>query len=485
MKGLIRRDRKQNNKGMTLVELIIAIAIFAIAVIPLMYAFVNVARFSGRGREIQQTTSIAHTIMENCKAYSTATIRNMMDPAASEHFMDASFTEGYSVGGHYTDTYDFDKFYLDDVAIDGQKYDVCFELSPYTASGVSTVDLMRIEDINPLLDGIFIAQSTMDETNTVKAYQLDEKAYYLAMEKIAAQVNDFTADTSNGYEATSLTAQDVEESFRSGGLNESRFFVMRRNIYVDMAESSNDEKVVVSYEYEYAISNGASEDNKFFFEGKKLPTPSNPTPTEEPVELITTGKIYDKSNPTEAKKFVAYSNSTTNDVSGYTDVELQDLYLFYVPGYKNVAVVDYPINKDTFIINNGLGRAINIYLIKQRDLGIVGNDEAVGGARLLIAEATYKPVIKGAGNVVLYHNLDSNLVNEITKSESDSFANAWTGLGLEAEASSNLVNTSPTQLMYKIDINIYRSNAYNVGTNTIDTTSHTPVLSMDGTKVDW
>jgi prepilin-type N-terminal cleavage/methylation domain-containing protein len=43
-----------NNKGVTLVELIVAIAILSVAIIPLMYAFVNVARFSGRGREVQR-----------------------------------------------------------------------------------------------------------------------------------------------------------------------------------------------------------------------------------------------------------------------------------------------------------------------------------------------------------------------------------------------------------------------------------------------
>ena len=92
MKKSIHKKRKLNNSGMTLVEIIVAIALLSIAIVPLMYAFVNVARFSGKARGLQQETVIAYTVMENCKALSAEEIEEQMT--------NGTFLAGMTVGSY-------------------------------------------------------------------------------------------------------------------------------------------------------------------------------------------------------------------------------------------------------------------------------------------------------------------------------------------------------------------------------------------------
>ena len=59
---------KNDNLGMTLVELLVAIAIFAAAIVPMLYAFVYSTGFNFKAQQTQQSTGIAQAIIEKCKA---------------------------------------------------------------------------------------------------------------------------------------------------------------------------------------------------------------------------------------------------------------------------------------------------------------------------------------------------------------------------------------------------------------------------------
>ena len=492
------RGKKLNNKGVTLVELIVAIAILSVAIIPLMYAFVNVARFSGRGREVQQATSIAHTVMENCKAYSVADITKQMQPGATTKFLDSKFaTEGLSVGGYYVDDTDSTKFYIDNVRTGNQVFDVCLELDPYTDNlgNPASENIFNIENMNPALDGIFMAQSTKDVYNTVVAMELDEMAYMMAMEDIANEVKDFTNDASNGYEYVDMSTDAVIDSFKSGELNEDKFR-MNRNVYLDMRQTAgSDDIAMVYYEYEYYLTG----DFKFLAKPTSTGTPvATPTPdplatpgptstaaptnTEVPLSIATgvanSVKIFNKTDTTNNKAFKIYGNNVMNDTNA--DLKLNNVYMFYTPAYNKQ--VEYPITQDTIHIDNGLGREVNVYLIKQIDLGI--SDVSVGGSdtKLQIAESYYRPKVVGTGAVKLYHNLDKNLSTGIVYlNNADLFDATWTTL----TPTTDLIETKPTQMMFRIHLNIYHSNAYEPAVENKIHDGSTAVLSMNGTKVDW
>jgi len=56
------------NKGMSLVELLVAVVIFAIAIIPMLYAFVYSTGYNFKAQQTMQSTGIAQAIIEKAKA---------------------------------------------------------------------------------------------------------------------------------------------------------------------------------------------------------------------------------------------------------------------------------------------------------------------------------------------------------------------------------------------------------------------------------
>lgn len=69
MKTLRCKDRKLNNKGMSLVEIIVAMCILTIVTVSVLSIFLYSIRLNARSRTRQQTTAAAQTVMENFKAY--------------------------------------------------------------------------------------------------------------------------------------------------------------------------------------------------------------------------------------------------------------------------------------------------------------------------------------------------------------------------------------------------------------------------------
>lgn len=63
-KNKIQKLNKLNNKGVTLVEIIVAMAILAVVVVPFVHSFVTAARTNSKARDTLYATTIAEDIME-------------------------------------------------------------------------------------------------------------------------------------------------------------------------------------------------------------------------------------------------------------------------------------------------------------------------------------------------------------------------------------------------------------------------------------
>lgn len=101
--GLIK-----NNIGMTLVELLVALAIFVAAIIPMLYAFVYSTGFNFKAQQTMQSTGIAQAIIEKCKGSNTD-FKSISDILADGTILTAN--SRFSVGGHShpsTNVYHFD-----------------------------------------------------------------------------------------------------------------------------------------------------------------------------------------------------------------------------------------------------------------------------------------------------------------------------------------------------------------------------------------
>ena len=72
-----RTERRQlNNEGFSLIELLIAIVILSIIVVPLLHSFVTSARTNAKSRNTMHATAIAEDVMEQFEAH---TLEEMAD----------------------------------------------------------------------------------------------------------------------------------------------------------------------------------------------------------------------------------------------------------------------------------------------------------------------------------------------------------------------------------------------------------------------
>ena len=71
--------RKSNNRGFTLVELIIAIAILAIAIAPLVLNFIQSSKLNLKGRKSLNAMNLAQDVMEGLSAYTPEELETILD----------------------------------------------------------------------------------------------------------------------------------------------------------------------------------------------------------------------------------------------------------------------------------------------------------------------------------------------------------------------------------------------------------------------
>lgn len=105
-KGSLRRkpyETQLNNvgkdAGFSLVELLIAVIILAIIVIPLSRSFVVSARMNGNARRLQRATTVAQDIVEGLKAYNIDEIKEQFNNPTDGFYI----TDSRRIHGHITE----------------------------------------------------------------------------------------------------------------------------------------------------------------------------------------------------------------------------------------------------------------------------------------------------------------------------------------------------------------------------------------------
>lgn len=80
--------KKEDNKGFTLVELIIAVAILTVVVTPLVANFIQSSNLNLKGRKSMNASNLAQDIMEGMSAYSATELDRIMEKAVSDNTVD-------------------------------------------------------------------------------------------------------------------------------------------------------------------------------------------------------------------------------------------------------------------------------------------------------------------------------------------------------------------------------------------------------------
>lgn len=354
----MQQKQKVNNKGMSLVEILVAIAILTVVSMGLLQAFVSAVNYNKQAKDKQRSINLAQTIMESYKAYTLEDICrqfNNVDPFVIYKGVHGTYSEtGASVDAYGTFTPSATNEYtfrMEDVQYDGKLFDVDIIMQPNTVS-TSTEEVTRVPRFNSYNDAIFAQPA--DEYKYVYQDAIDQL-------KLADMKTELlpTVDT----------------------LDKTKITINSRQISVFILNVSGVDQVLVQVTYEYTF------DNYEFIKSDDSQDALNSSHT----------VIVDQSD--DATAYEVYNNSVTRT----TGAKLDNVFIYYYPAYDS-DLLGAKCEEDTIVISNNSGMQRNVYLVKQVTPGL----SAPG---LFNNEATYKPRVslQGSNGINLYHNLRKKL----------------------------------------------------------------------------
>ena len=456
-KKIVRMKKKLNNAGMTLIEVLVAMALLVIAIIPLSGGYIYSAKHSAKAKHMQQTSILAHTMIENCKAYSVEEIEDLVTagtfiPNTTTHVWDTSITDGY-------------QFYFDDVVVydDGagnrssQVYDLSMRIKPVTSM---EKDIMLYSNMNKYADAMILPNQTMDTTNTYTPSDCDVAAYEYACSMIATEVNNVAAGLPSGVTFTPATKDTVAVDLQSG-VNAGKLTIDRKIIINPklLNAGSNLQQADIIYRY------------SFNFSGTYSYSVLNSGVTQTIIVPVSGALSSDKDYV-----FKVFDNSTSG-----ANADLKNVYLFYYPTY-NPNNIDF--NSDVIEVQNALNESFNLYVMKQlrQDMTL---------ADISIVEAGYTPTLSVAGghDIKVFHNLKENLGGGSTTgwSKTTALNVVWQELHDLSDPLAeyeSLVDDIPKKLMYTVEVSVHPSDSYSNSGGVMSMTRPS-LASMDGTFLDW
>lgn len=387
------RKFKDDNRGITLVELIVSIAILALIVLPFLNAFVTATKTNVKARNKMNATHLATNIMEGIENNSMKTMAYQFNyPSEGFDLADgfdmadgSNAKELYYKNGKYTDVKRFED--VMNAHPEAENLDKWMTSSIHKKNNTAflgdTSSWKFVENkehkyyfwMTDVKSGTkkYNAMVTVDgkgETNS-------KVGQYNTIDKVA----DMSAMDSN-YDCMSSDVATIDElvnTLKSRGYSdiESNKDSISRTITLDITGGSST-KVTVSYSYK-------------FTSGGQM----HVFPEDAAMKQMYTSVIFDNTSNT--------ANRT-----------LKNIYLFYKPWYTSTANSDWNSCKDTIIINNNDKVDCTVNIVKQNYDDKSSDDEDKYRMYVRVNE---KGNNTGNAHVSICTNLDTNMKDPDSKSK--------------------------------------------------------------------
>jgi len=150
--------KENNNKGFTLIEILVAIVALALVVVPLLQGFVTTAKLNTKSREKMMATNVAQAHMEQYSGLTIEEIDKEIKMLNGTYDSTVGFVESgehkytYPIAGysHNGETYDIK------VSIDADAYHAEREIAEgVTVPGINDTGFSEVTSIDVTQDGIF------------------------------------------------------------------------------------------------------------------------------------------------------------------------------------------------------------------------------------------------------------------------------------------------------------------------------------------
>lgn len=445
--------RKLNNKGFSLVEVLVAIIILAIATGPLLSSFVSSIRYNAKAKEKQNTMDAAQSIMESFKAYDMKSlVAQFSDPSTEFRVYPTGSMGDYYMTAPANSSEPY-VFAIQDMDFEGKKYDAKVEVIPSSATnavgdGYNTT-VVQTKTMNAYNDAIFRGSPYEDinamnwvNINMVKWLNLlDEKCY-------GDYYNDYTVDdlVQNKFDVVKETKVIVTGDATTQKATVTRTYLYRALNYPVMNTSDGMDM--------YQIWDFKTKNEQHGYNPHLLWDPGH--------ELDDTG--YDWN--------VAYTDVIYDNTNTSSYAQLEDLYFFYYPAYEsdlygNALGIKNFGYQEIVIFENHTGRNINIHLVKQKN-------PLLSDTVVTMLENVYHPSITiDYGPMTLVHNLKENLGGGSTTN----LPARWTGI-TNYDDCADILKKETVNMLFDVKVSIYKDGQYEGGF------TGEPLVTIDGTMND-
>lgn len=366
---MLNERKRLDNRGLSLVELLIAVVILAIIVVPLLHAFVTSARINAKSKRELRETSVAQDIMEGLKAYNVEDLAyqfnypngGIKEYSLSFNIVNPNIIEGgmASLGSHVLELTESGGVFRDDETdksvenytsavrtdptvnhnftprVTGGKYYFAIKNMTLADTSKSENDYMK----NSYVDVLIVANANgfRDSSPTVSANKPNSKAL-------------IDIPMMNSY----IDAFYVEDSYTTTNNVAAQFF---KNKYYASDSSISVNQIVPKMKKQIRI------------ETKKTPGAAKDGKDRYEITVSTEYKLKDGvafKPDTYRTRSTAFDNISTGE-------KLQNVYLFYQPIYH--AAGDYALLEDEIIYKAADGVEIDWYIVKQGSLSVMAVDE--------------------------------------------------------------------------------------------------------------
>lgn len=156
--------KENNNKGFTLIEILVAIVALALVVVPLLQGFVTTAKLNAKSREKMMATNVAQTHMEQYSGLTIEEIDKEIKTLNGTYDPDVEFVEStdhkysYSISGHSHN----DKTYDIRLSVDASGYYASrVNAEGDTVDGINDTGFSQVTSIDVTQDGIYSEGSSV------------------------------------------------------------------------------------------------------------------------------------------------------------------------------------------------------------------------------------------------------------------------------------------------------------------------------------
>ncbi len=427
MRTIRKMRKKLNNKGLSLVEVIIAVVILAAVVAPTMRLFASSASYNNKSRESQRAYAIAESAMESFKAYDleelciqfgqgtfpagthpvfagvssdATTTRTVTATTAA----DAAVSPLLDSKNKLNDSASKFKFKISNAVEEGHYYDVVINVTE-----VAEKSVIKTDAVNPYTDMVYQMQES--DTTTISSL------IYTKAEDVVSGISA-PADMVTGG-SLSLSSVDLSS--------------VEREITFTVDHTSSGDKVVAGIKYTYSGELSYQYTSKT--PGAGVKTVSNVAfgDTVDHVFDITTG----------ATTHTVYDNTANIGSKGG---KLENMYFYYYPLYDSIAGATSA--KDTIKVNaTDASAPVEVHIAKQKYSSSVLSDDQIEGQ-----EGSYEVKVEGSGNVTL----DTNLNECVTGNTGTTVTTpTFTGFGTSADFVTG--SKENKNLIYNVTVYVYNA----------------------------